>query len=843
MILCFVSPYSFDGSVIRLEQLIEFAKERGMKSLLLADTNFHAAVRFNVLCRENGLIPIHGLRKGRKIFYARDREEFEELVRSYNENREPCLSSLDIKDVKLVRYLDRSSFGAHQFMARLVNCEPCEECNPSGEFLDPAEALGARRYDLNVSHKLLNPPTGWLEELFEGLDTERKRRLTREVEVVRKLGFESYLYTVKRVVDIAKQNDILIGPGRGSAVASLLAHLLGITSIDPISHDLMFERFLHEERREPPDIDIDVADQQRDKLLGLLKDSFPYFAQISTFVTLTEKNLSNEAKRLNIRVNSEVIKILVGLPLRRSVHAAGIVLAAEPLNLPLVPSSDQPVTEYDMDSLERIGVVKIDVLGLRTLTVLDKIRKRVNVKKIPFDDGPTFELLRRGNTCGIFQLEAETARSLCRLIRPSNLQELSILLALNRPGPLAAKLEKTYAERKRGCHYAEEDMFTETHGVIVYQEQVMKLAMEVAGFSAAEADLFRKAISEKDPKILEPALEKFRVKLHERGYKPSFVEKLCDILVKFAGYAFNKSHSVAYSHLSYELAYLKAHWPKEFFDVYIREHSSEQFKVFLAVQELRSLGYEVLPPSVNFGGSEDRIFRLPLETVGGIGELTARMCRELAPFSNLKDFAERTKLPTSTIQKLVWAGAFDELYGSRPAVLEDFEAFQKGFDQELNLVAAKVFGKQAERKQRLSYDEIDLAELEERAFGFALTPLKFENEKRFAPLAEVFASSRILPVAVRVSKNFASDGCTIVRLKDRLSDGYYALILTPEGRIVQQKKLDEVQRVVYEMQNCFDEHDLERASELECVETTLCGKKVTLLGFRPLLDWYRVDLA
>ncbi|WP_346309783.1 DNA polymerase III subunit alpha [Pseudothermotoga sp.] len=814
-----------------------------MKSLLLADTNFHAAVRFNELCQENNLIPVHSLRKGQKIFYARDREEFEELVRSYNENREPRLNSLDVKEVRLVYYLDRSLLEAHRFMARLVGSEPCEGCEASGRFLDPAEVLGVRRYDLKVSHKLLNPPEGWLDELFERLDLERKTRLLREVKVVRKLGFEPYFYTVKRVVDIARQNGILIGPGRGSAVGSLLAYLLGITSIDPIPHGLMFERFLHEERREPPDIDIDVADEQRDKLLGLLKDSFPYFAQISTFVTLTEKSLFNEARRLNLDVSSNVTKALAGLPLRRSIHAAGIVLAAEPLNLPLVPSSDQSVIEYDMDSLECIGVVKIDVLGLRTLTILNKIRKRVDMKTMPFNDGPTYELLGRGKTCGIFQLESATARNLCRLIRPSNLEELSILLALNRPGPLAANLEKTYARRKRGCQQTEENMFVETHGVIAYQEQVMRLAMEAAGFSAAEADLFRKAISEKNPEVLEPALQKFRNALHKKGYRPDFVEKLCDVLVKFAAYAFNKSHSVAYSHLSYELAYLKARWPKEFFDVYVREHSSEQFKVFLAVQELRSLGYKVLPPSISFGRPEDKAFHLPLETVDGVGESTARMIQELAPFSSLRDFAEKTGLPVSTIQRLVWTGAFDEMYGSRSAALEDFEAYQKGFDQELSLVTAKVFGKRAEVRQKPSYNEVDFAELEERAFGFALTPFAFENEKKFAPLAEVFASSRILPVAVKVSGNFASDGCTIVRLKDRLPDGYYALVIAPNGRIVQQKQLDEVQCVVYKLENCFDERDIERASELECVETVLCGKKVILSGFRPLVDWYRIELV
>ncbi|WP_041077630.1 helix-hairpin-helix domain-containing protein [Thermotoga caldifontis] len=840
MIPCIVSPYSFDGSVVRLEQLAQFAKEKGLKSLLLADTNFHSVVLFNVLCRQNGLIPVHGLRMNGKIYYARDREEFEELVKSYNVNREPGLNFLRLDDVKLIYHLDRSCYDAHLFMARLVGAQPQEPCDLPDVLIDPAAALGASAYELKVSHKLLSPRSGWLDELLHGVQGDRKMRLSREIELVKRLGFESYFYTVKRIVDIAKENQILIGPGRGSAVASLLAYLLGITSIDPIAHDLMFERFLHEGRTELPDIDIDVADEQREQLLNLLKRSFPYFAQISAFVTLTEKNLTSEASRLNLKLNPNVLKCLVGLPLRRSVHAAGIIVAAEPLNLPLVPSAEGPIVEYDMDSLERVGVVKIDLLGLRTLTVLDRLKKRAGVSAVKIEDNESYELLSRGKTCGIFQLESRTARSLCRTVRPTNLNELSILLAMNRPGPLGAGLEKTYAMKKRGCVKFDHDFFPETRGVIVYQEQVMKLAMDFAGFDAVEADLFRKAISEKDPKIIQTAMDKFRDRLREKGYTSEFVDRLCDILVKFASYAFNKSHSVAYAHLSYELAYLKTHWPKEFFEIYIREHSSDQYKIFLAVQELRSMGYRVLPPSINQVHTDEKTFHLPLEAVNGVSESIARTCRQMAPFNDLKDFVEKTKLSLSTVQKLVWAGVFDEMYESRAAALEDFEAVQKGFDQDLSLVAAKVFGKRVESRQKISYSETDITELEMKAFGFALSPWKVEFDRKFAPLSEVFASARTLPVAVKVSGKFASDGMTICQLKNSLPDGHYVLILTPDGNVLEHEKLDSVRGVVYEMENCFDERDFEEACETERVQTVLCGKKVLLEGVRPLLDWYRI---
>lgn len=844
MIACVVSPYSFEGSVVKLEDLANFAKERGLRSLLLADVTLHGVVHFHTLCKRSGLIPVIGLRKRERIYYARNREEYEELVRSYNERREPALNHLKINEIKLIYYLRNDDLEAHELMCQLLKTEPSVGADFSGRFDDAADALDACDYDLKVSHKLLEPPKGWLEEIVQRSSGEYRERLIREISVVKKLGFESYFYTVKSIIDVAKQNGILIGPGRGSAVGSLLAHLLGITTVDPVKYGLIFERFLHEQRREPPDIDIDVADEQRPKLLHLLKDVFPYVAQISAFVTLTEKALMNEIRRLNIDLKDGTIRRVVGLPYRRSVHAAGIVVAQEPLNLPLVPFEDETIIEYDMDSIERIGVVKIDLLGLRTLAILDEIRRKVGIDRtnLNLNDANTYKLISTGRTSGIFQLESQSARKLCRAVRPSNLEELSALLALNRPGPLRARVDKLYAERKRGCSDVEQALFPETFGVVVYQEQVMRLAMDLAGFSPAEADLFRKAISERDERAIGQALVNFKNKLIERGYASKFIQDVCDVLEKFASYAFNKSHSVAYSLLSFELACLKSHWPKQFFEVYMRENASDQVKIFQAVQELRSIGFHVLPPSINNTPDEGRIFRLPLEVINGVGKSTAQLCHRLAPFSSLREFHEKTELPLSTLQKLVWAGAFDELHSGRMGALEAFENLQKGFDEGLSQLAAKVFGKYSQSKKKLDYDETDLASLEERAYGFPITPFKFDFPKKLASLSEVFAAGRILPVIVKVSKNFASDGSTIVHLREKIPDGYHVLIVSPDGRILKRESPEKIKRVVYELDGCFDEQDLEEASEYEFVRTNLCGKKVEMSGLRPLIDWYEILL-
>ncbi|AEH50689.1 helix-hairpin-helix domain-containing protein [Pseudothermotoga thermarum] len=839
MIFAVVSPYSFDGSVLRLEELIKFAKAFGMKSLFLCDRNFHAAVHFNKLCRENGLVPVHGLRLKDKIFYARSRNEFEELVSAYNQKREPNTPYLSLDEVKLVYFLKKDDFESHLAMCKILSVEPKQDGYFSKKLYDPAEILKATSYDLKVDFKLPEPERGWLRAFAKDLQKGLLDRFLYEVEVVEKLGFESYFYVVKQIIDIAKEAKIQIGPGRGSAVGSVVSYALGITSINPVEYDLMFERFLNEYRNEPPDIDIDVEDERRYELIQLLNSKFPFVAQISTFSRLSERSILNELRRENFSVSDETVKKLIGLPFRRSIHASGVVISKEPLNIPLVPDLDQKVTEYDIYSLEDVGVIKIDLLGLTTLSFLKRLKEKLKIHHIPIGDKLAYSIIKRGQTLGVFQLESQTARKLCRQVRPDDIEELSILLALNRPGPLMVKLNEMYARRKRGCEN-QEKLFPETKGVIVYQEQVMKLAMDVAGLSAAESDLFRKAVSGKDPQLMKEALEKLKKGMQSKGYSKEEINHLVNLISKFAEYAFNKSHSIAYSHLSYELAYLKRLMPKEFFFEYIRMHSTEKDKKFLAVQELINLGFKVLPASVNLQKASEDEFVMPLEAIEGVSDVLAKTIYENSPYSSIEDFVRRTNVSVSILHKLVMAGAFDCIYGDREKALNAFEFFRTGVDASLLEIAAK-FGKRVEQpKYQLS--EKDIAELEETSYGFPLTPFSTSLKKYFAPVCEVFTTFRILPVCVEVKGSYASDGKTIFKLKNAPSEGEYLLVLGPDCEAFEIRKIGEVLGVIYELFDCFDEQDFENASQWESTKITLGGKKVILKSVRPVLDSCKINI-
>ncbi len=839
MIAGIVSPYSFDGSIIRFEELVKLAKAFGKNSLLLCDANFHAAVIFNKICRANGLIPIHGLRLFSKVFYARSREEFEELIRAYNENREPVTEFIPAEEVRFVYFLDKKDYEHHAIMCKLLSVEPKENGYFDEELPDTAKVLNVSPYDLKIDAKLPQPQEGWLRTFTDTLPAELARKFLEEAQIVEKLGFESYFYTVKEIVDTAKQAGICIGPGRGSAVGSVISYALGITNVNPINHGLMFERFLNEYRNEPPDIDIDVEDERRQELIEMIGKKFPFVAQVSSFSRLSEKSILNEFHRQNFSVSNETLKKMVGLPSKRSVHASGIVVTETPPNIPLVPGTRQKITEYDIYSLEDLGIVKIDLLGLTALSLLSKLKKAIKVHQIPVTDEKTYSMVQRGQTTGIFQLESPMARKLCRQVRVENIEELSILLALNRPGPLSAKLNEIYARKKRRCEKVE-NVFPETKGVIVYQEQLMKLAMDVAGLSAPESDLFRRAVSGKDRELMREALEKLERGMQKKGYSKEEINRLVTIIQNFAQYAFNKSHSVAYSYLSYELAYLKSLSPRIFFLEYIKRHSTERDKVFLAVQELRSLGYKVIPPSINPTKLNELDFQLPFEVIEGINHSIVETIIKNAPYSSVQDFADKIRIPISTIQKLVMAGAFDCIYENREKAFIAFESFRMGFEPSLLEISAK-FGKRYQ-SIHISLTEKDIAKYEEESYGFPLTPFATRLDKKIAPLAEVFTTFRLLPVAVDVRGEYASDGITIFKLRNPINDGRYLLILRPNGETIEYRNLEDVISVVYEFSGCFDEKDLENATELECTRVTLAGKKLTLDAVRPILDSYSITI-
>ncbi len=840
MIPAIVTPYSFDGSILRIEQVIQKACESGLKSLLIADKNFHSAVIFNSICREKGLIPVHGLRIGEKIFYAKNRMEFDELVNAYNQGREPKTDWLPVNSVKLIYYLENSQCDAHEIMCQLLSVKSNPQASFEGKFEDVATSLGCEMYDLHVNMKFPQPQKFWLRSFLDKIEPRYKERFEKELQVIEKLNFEPYFYTVKKIVDIAKSLDICVGPGRGSAVGSVVSYILGITKIDPLRYNLLFERFLNEYRQKMPDIDIDVEDEKRALLIEKLAQEFAFVAQISTFSTLSLKSLQNESKRLGIKISPKIIDLISKLPFHRSTHAAGIVIADSSMCLPVVPGTKPALLEYDMDSLDRIGVTKIDVLGLATLSLLCKLKKSIGLKQIPIDDSSAYRDISTGRTHGIFQLERLSVRSLCRQIRPQNIEELSDLLAMNRPGPLLAKLNELYSERKRGCGESSQ-FFKETFGVMIYQEQLMKIAVELAGMTPDESDLFRSAISQKDAIAMKDAAEQFRYKAMSRGYDKSVIEQLIETILRFSSYGFNRSHSIAYAHISYELAYIKHHFPKEFFTHYLKEHFNDKDKIFLSVQELRSLGFRIRCPSVNPIELQENEFQLPIQVITGVSNSIADACTLKGPFSSIDDFARKVPVPTLTLQKLVFAGAFDCIYSSREESIKAFNAYQKGYDPTL-IEISSIFGTHREEKP-IKLNQKDIAALEEQAYGFPLTPLQVSLSSTFAPVSEVFTSARILPVAVLADSNFVSDGKTITRIKGNLSDGEYVCILKPDGSIEAYHDLSKVDSAVYEVKGCFDQMDFEPASNKETTEVRLTGRKVYIDSARPLIDNYKIKIV
>ncbi len=851
MIPWIISPYSFDGSVVRFDKLIERMKELNLRSVLLADRNFHGAVKFNEALRKEGLIPVHGLWVGNRVYAARSKRGFENLVKYYNrwDSKLEDVIVLDIEKLKPIRYLTSDEKDGYRFMCLLFGKREDESQIMDGHFDEVCDVLNAEVYDLKVEQTLPDPDPDWkryLEDKARDLGEAYFDRLKKELFLIEKKGFEKYFWIVKEIVETARKMKIDVGPGRGSAVGSLVAYLLGITSIDPLKYELLFERFLNEGREEPPDIDIDVEDRFRKDLIQKLSERF-FVAHVSTFGNLMERSLRREIERLMRDEPSwrkrKVFEIVEGLPHHRSVHAAGIVLSTEKMLLPLVPDTDFPIIEYDMDSLSSIGIVKIDILGLRTLSLLRDIKEEVNVEKIPDGDDKTFELISEGRTGGIFQLESFEARRLCRKIRPKNMEDLSLVLALNRPGPLKSKIDDEYIKRRMGKGNVYKYL-PETYGLPIYQEQVMRLAMDLADFTPSEADALRKAMSKKDPEVAEPLMEKMRENLISKGFEKEEAKELVNTLYNFSSYAFNKSHSVAYSHISYWLSFFKEHFPDIFFKHLLVYHSGDPQKVFLIVQELRYLGFDVLPPNVNLSGEYPHIseekFYLPLTVIKGVGRNLAEEIRKKAPYKSVWDFKEKIKgIPIKVLENMISAGAFDEIHGGR---FEAMKAFRERKDEVFDRVH-ELFGSKTEKKMRKEEKwEVNL--LEVSSLGFPLTPSSDIIDSDLPRIVDVFSKGMVLPVIVSVVVDkVISDGITVCEIDKKLDKGIWIVVLDPSRKVLHTRKKERVKRIIYEMDLLGDPEDiLEDGGELEETILKIDRKKVKIRQARPKLDTFSLKM-
>ncbi|MEW6349202.1 MAG: DNA polymerase III subunit alpha [Thermodesulfobacteriota bacterium] len=572
-----------------------------------------------------------------------------------------------------------------------------------------------------------------------------RERLDREIGLIQDMGFSGYFLIVADFIAFAKQNGVPVGPGRGSAAGSLAAYSLGITDIDPIRYNLLFERFLNPERKSMPDIDVDFCMAGRDKVLDYVSEKYgrDKVAQILTFgrmqakaairdvgrvlgmsyadvdriaklvpeklhITL-EEALKDEARLKEAADRNPQVADLIktaqgleGLTRHVSTHAAGVVISDRPLveHLPLYRGNKgETLTQFDMTWVEKIGLVKFDFLGLKTLTVIDHaVRliedahgRKLDMAALELEDARTFDLLGRGDTSGIFQLESQGMKEILVKLKPSVFEDLIALVALYRPGPIGSGMVDDFINRKHGRTAIEyplpqlKSILEETYGVILYQEQVMSIAAVLADYSMGEADLLRRAMGKKKPE--EMAVQKSRFEKGAQGNKidPAKAAYIFDLMEKFAGYGFNKSHSAAYAMVAYQTAYLKAHYPVEFMAALLTADSGNTDKVGQYISECRDMKIEILPPNVNMSQQGFHVVDgkvvFGLSAVKNVGEgaihaiLAAR--QDAKSFCSVQDFAKRTdlkKVNRKVFESLIKCGAFDRLGPSRRAMIEALDA-------------------------------------------------------------------------------------------------------------------------------------------------------------------------
>ncbi|WP_409048606.1 DNA polymerase III subunit alpha [Microbacterium sp. HA-8] len=591
-----------------------------------------------------------------------------------------------------------------------------------------------------------------------GIPAEVRAQAEYETDVIVQMGFPGYFLVVADFINWAKNNGIRVGPGRGSGAGSMAAYAMRITDLDPLQHGLIFERFLNPDRVSMPDFDVDFDDRRRGEVIQYVTEKYgdDRVAQIVTYGTIKAKQALKDASRVLgfpfgmgekltkamppavmgkdmpldgmfnpqhprykeasefrtlIETDPEsktVFDTAIGLEnLKRQwgVHAAGVIMSSEPL-LDIIPimkreQDGQIVTQFDYPSCEALGLIKMDFLGLRNLTIiddaLDNIRANrgedVVLEDLTLDDPAAYELLTRGDTLGVFQLDGGPMRSLLRLLKPDNFEDISAVIALYRPGPMGANSHTNYALRKNGLqeitpiHPELEEPLAEilstSYGLIIYQEQVMAIAQKVAGFSLGQADILRRAMGKKKKSELDKQYEGFQAGMHANGYSDAAVQMLWDILLPFSDYAFNKAHSAAYGLVSYWTAYLKAHYPAEYMAALLTSVGDSKDKLAVYLNECRRMGIRVLPPDVSesiryFAAVEDDI-RFGLGAIRNVGANVVDaivQVRGEGGFDSFHGFLEKVPMQVAnkrTIESLIKAGAFDSTGSTRRALLEIHE--------------------------------------------------------------------------------------------------------------------------------------------------------------------------
>ncbi|MEK7555338.1 MAG: DNA polymerase III subunit alpha [Patescibacteria group bacterium] len=596
--------------------------------------------------------------------------------------------------------------------------------------------------DKNANQYLRELINEKLPQRFSKITEQIKERLDYELGVIEKTGFADYFLIVQDIVNWAKERGIVVGPGRGSAAGSLISYILNITDIDPLKYDLLFERFLNPDRIAMPDIDIDFTDIRRDEIMSYVRQKYgdEHVAQIITFGTMAARAAIRDAGRalgmayslcdqlskmipFNMKLNEAIenvkelnelcknnpdakkiinaAKHLEGVARHASVHACGVVISKEPITkyapLQKAPqNSDIIITQFEMHSIEDLGLLKMDFLGLKNLTIIEEtIRlikeikdEDIDISKIPLDDQKTFKLLRDGDTTAVFQLESSGMRRYLKQLKPTEFEDIIAMVSLYRPGPM--ELIPQYIKRKHKLekvsylHKKLEPILKNTYGIGVYQEQMMKIARDLAGFTLAEADTLRKAIGKKIKSLLDSQKEKLIDGMLKNGFDKITAEKVWELFPPFARYGFNRSHGACYALIGYQTAYLKAHYPIEFATSLLNSDSGDIERMSFLISEMKKSKIDVLPPDINRSfadftpeGKKIRFGLLAIKNVGvAIVDAIIQERQRGGPFEEILNFINRIKhkdLNKKSLESLTKAGVFDSFGIDRNSLLASIE--------------------------------------------------------------------------------------------------------------------------------------------------------------------------
>ncbi len=870
------SNYSLLSSLLKIDDLIKYAKDNNISSIALTDTNMYGTMEFIKKCNSNNIKPIIGLNiileDINYVVLAKNYEGYKDLlklstiintsklelkdIKKYNnliclipfkylnkyeeykniyqeiylgysnkqEEKEALIITKNIIFLRETLYLNKNNQDILPYLYRIRDGKTILDnmdydienheliINNLLDLTDnqglintlkiadsinvefPAKELLLPIYDVKEPEKYLFElcKKGLSKRLGGEIPNNYKERLAYELKVINEMGFPNYFLVVYDFIKFAKKNKILVGPGRGSAAGSLVAYSLGITDIDPLEYDLLFERFLNPERKTMPDIDTDFPDNRRDEVINYVREKYgeKRVSGIVTFGTLSAKQVIRDVSRvLNIptykvdslskfipaftkdklkdfynknasfkaRIDSdtnlskmfEIANILEGFPRHTSSHAAGIIMSKIDLDevIPLTQGDDMYLSSYPMEYLEDLGLLKMDFLGLKNLTIIDNIlndikeinNEEVDFNKIPLDDKEALNIFKTANTTGIFQFESSGMRNFLRRLQPDTFEDVFSAIALFRPGAavnIDSFIRRRHKEEK--VTYLDpslENITKNTYGLLIYQEQIMQVANIYAGYTLGEADILRRAMSKKKLDLLKNEEEKFITKSMSLNHSREDAKKIFDLILNFAGYGFNRSHSVAYSIIAYKMAYLKAHYKTIFFANLLTNVIGSEAKTEEYIKEAKSNKIEVEKPTINNSESryivKDNKIIYPISNIKGIGVVVSKTINDAkkdGEFTDIYDCFSRlyiSGIGKKTFETLIMANVFKEFEYNRATLIYNLDSLFNYAELTKDIDPSLVMKPDIEFQKE--YSNTYLLEKEKEVFGFYLSshPITF----------------------------------------------------------------------------------------------------------------------